>query len=319
MANTSGLHADIRKNTLVTASVMRKSLAITPLGGTLGQVGDAPQGDAPIVAARDFLTDVFDNLERRREVEGFGLQVDRPEFSGLDVHICSSKKSCSQQVEGAASLNVGERLEDCSVGEMDQTITAEDEVRLWQKVTGKVEVHKSAGRGAIPGEQGIVVVDDVRHDVGADVKVNVQFDLPHPVHVAAGDVEKHTYAPPPDQLRKRCPDVGGSRERRSQARARLLGSPRTLMEELCKNLLWTQSAEVRLPDQLAVEEGVKGNEGREFSFDLVSEQDDPLLQYADICMQEQSWLVFRIVTHVAGIARVQTYWSLVGNGAAFPM
>ena len=249
---------------------LHKSSVIRTPGERLGEIGDPPQCDTPVLAAGDVLADVFDNLELRREVEGFGLQVERSEFSGFDVYVRSVKESCRQQVKRAASLDVGEGLEDRFVGEMDQAVATEDEVRFGQRVTRKVEVHESAGRAAIFGEQGVIVLDDVRHDVGADVQVKIQFDLPHPVHVAAGDVEKHPYAPPPDQLRKYCPDVGCSREGRSQAGARLRGSPGTIMEELCKNLLRTQSAEVRLPDQLAVEERVDGNEGREFSFDLFS-------------------------------------------------
>jgi len=245
-----------------------KSSVIRTPEERLGEIGDPPQCDAPVLAARDVLADVFDNLERRREVEGFGLQVDRPEFSGFDIHVRSVKESCRQQVEGTASLDIGERLEDCLVGEMDQAIATEDEVRPWQRVTHKVEVHESPGRAAILAEQGAVVLDDVRHDVGTYVQVKIQFDLPHPVHVAAGNVEKHPYVQLVDQLRKHCAKAACSRERRSQSRARLLGSPGTLIIELCKNLLGTQSAEVRLPDQLAVEERVNGNEGREFSFDL---------------------------------------------------
>lgn len=82
---------------------------------------------------------------------------------------------------------------------MHQTVPRKDHVDLRNPAPRDVEHAEIAAR---PPELPLILFDDFRDDVGAEIDIHPELHLGHPVEVPARHVEEAADAEPRDQLRK---------------------------------------------------------------------------------------------------------------------
>src|SRR5262249_12081702 len=102
-----------------------------------------------------------------------------------------------EQILRSAPLEIAERIERRLKGQVNQAVAAQYEVGAGKLIASYVEMLEAHGIATVLL---LIFTNKGRHDVRADVALQVQIQRPHPVIVAAGRVQHCPYAQIADEL-----------------------------------------------------------------------------------------------------------------------
>src|SRR5438105_10743349 len=133
-----------------------------------------------------FLEDGEDGWRKRKRRR---LEVERTPVAVLDVAIVApSRKRRHEDVANRGSRDVVEDGADVRVREVDETVATQQNIGAWQCLSGEIELDEPTRLAGVPS---LVVGDDCRDDVAADVLDTAEVDVLHPGEVAARRVEQN--------------------------------------------------------------------------------------------------------------------------------
>jgi hypothetical protein len=87
---------------------------------------------------------------------------------------------------------------------MDQTVAAEHDVGLRQRIRRQVEPHEAPYRVLVAA----VRRDELGDDIGPDIAVELERRLPHPLEIAARNIEQRASADAGQERRQLRADGG---------------------------------------------------------------------------------------------------------------
>ncbi len=147
----------------------------------------SPQGETLVlpVGMRAFCMN--QSLGRRKE-KWRPLHVEVSPSAGLDVEIvCAIDERRRKKIVGAAFLEIAQGSPNVAEGEMDEAISAQNDVDLRQVIAENVAVNEPA---PCPAEFLDIVRYQLADDVDADILLTRRLQLFHPIEISASGIEQ---------------------------------------------------------------------------------------------------------------------------------
>lgn len=170
---------------------------------------------------------LVDLSERRRKVERRQREVQRTEVSGANVFVAGPcGVTVRQQVRRSAAFEIPDGGGDVAIREMNQAVATQNHVDARKLFACQVEQDKL--RFVIRVEL-LVARDEIGNNVGADVVVDVELRVFHPVEITARRIEQRARADLAKKQRQLASQFCGARKVRSWTGYRLFIAPAVLL------------------------------------------------------------------------------------------
>ena len=89
---------------------------------------------------------------------------------------------------------------------MNETITTQDYIHLWQDVASDISLHEFSTASC---EKPLILINARSKQIGPYILITLNGNVPHPVEVTACSIKERARIEVADDRRKAAPDFGG--------------------------------------------------------------------------------------------------------------